>query len=79
MKSIFATTAFWLAAGERALKTFAQSLLVLVLAEPVGIVDLDWGQSLSLATMAALASLLTSVANAAPGPGTDLQARNLPE
>lgn len=72
-RSTFATLAFWIATGERALKTFAQTLLVLIVAQPAGILDLDWGQSFSLAGMAAIASILTSISNAAPGPGTDIQ------
>ncbi len=68
MNTVLATRDFWVASGERALKTFAQTLLALVTAQSVGIVSFDWGQGLSLAGMAMLASVLFSIANAAPGP-----------
>lgn len=55
--------AFWLGATERALKTFAQSL-VAALVVGVGVLDIDWVGALSVAAAATLASLLTSVANA---------------
>lgn len=57
------TGKFWKGAGERALKTFAQTLAaVFVLGVPV--FELDLAQGLQLAATAALASLLTSVGNA---------------
>ena len=65
-------TNFWRAAGERAIKTFAQTLVALVGTEMVGIHTLDWGTILSAAATATLLSILTSVASANfgknPGP-----------
>ena len=53
----------WLkAAGIRAVKTFAQTLISLVGTELVGFTDLDWVRMLSVAGVAAVLSLLTSVA-----------------
>lgn len=53
----------WLkAAGIRAIKTFAQTLISLVGTELVGFTDLDWVRMLSVAGVAAVLSLLTSVA-----------------
>lgn len=53
----------WLkAAGIRAIKTFAQTLISLVGTELVGFTDLDWIRMLSVAGVAAVLSLLTSVA-----------------
>jgi hypothetical protein len=58
------TLAFWKGAGERALKSFAQALVVFVGAEGVGVLDVDWGTSLGVSAAFALASLLTSIGNA---------------
>ena len=64
--SIF-SRAFIVAAGERALKTFAQAL-VAVFAAGVTILDIDWMQSVAVAGTAALLSILTSVASNNVGP-----------
>lgn len=53
---------FWIAAGERAVKTFAQSLVALF-AAGVTILNIDWQQGLAVAATAAVVSLLTSVAS----------------
>ena len=53
---------FWIAAGERALKTFAQSLVALF-AAGVTILNIDWQQGLAVAATAAAVSVLTSVAS----------------
>lgn len=54
--------AFVVAAGERALKTFAQALIA-VFAAGVTILDIDWVQGLAVAGTAALLSILTSIAS----------------
>ena len=63
---------FWKASAERAVKTFAQALVALAGVEMVGIHAVDWPEMLSVAAMAALLSVLTSVASANfgknPGP-----------
>lgn len=68
--SIF-TRAFWAATGERAIKTFAQTAAsVLVVAGVSGVLDADWKGVVSAAGLAAVISLLTSVAgNVATGTG----------
>ena len=53
---------FWIAAGERAVKTFAQSLVALFVAG-VTILNIDWQQGLAVAATAAVVSVLTSVAS----------------
>ena len=58
---------FWIAAGERAVKTFAQAL-VAVFAAGVTILDVDWQQTVAIAATAALVSLLTSIASVRVGP-----------
>lgn len=59
---------FLKAAGERALKTFAQTLVALVGTDASGIVNVDLSASLSVAATAAGLSLLTSFASANAGP-----------
>lgn len=65
--------AFWKATAERAVKTFAQSLAALLLADGTGLLDSQWVPRLSVAGMAALVSVLTSVgSDAATGDGPSL-------
>ena len=53
---------YWAYAGERAIKTVAQSALAVITASGViGILDLDVVQILSVSGLAGLMSLLTSV------------------
>lgn len=65
------TRGFWKATGERAIKTFAQTAAsVLVVAGVTGVLDADWQGVASAAALAAVISLLTSVAgNAATETG----------
>jgi hypothetical protein len=66
------TVAFWKAAAERALKTFAQAFAAFLVANATGILDIDWGNAASVAGLATLLSVLTSVGSDAltahPGP-----------
>jgi hypothetical protein len=55
------TKAFWIDAGERTIRTVAQSLLALMGTDALGIVGLDWMQMFSVAIGAGLMSLLTSI------------------
>ena len=67
------TTAFWKASFERAVKTFAQSLVAVGLVDAGGLLDVGWTAALSAAGLAALISVLTSVASdAATGGGPSL-------
>lgn len=52
---------FWIAAGERAVKTFAQALIPMFVGATV--LDVDWLYALAGAGTAALLSVLTSVAS----------------
>ncbi len=61
------TLAWWKPAAERAVKTFAQSVLGLWTGTTVGILDVDWTQTLSVSVMAGLLSVLTSVASSSVG------------
>ncbi len=60
------TSKFWKDAFERALKTFAQAA-VAVLAVATGVLDANWVQAISVAGLAGVVSLLTSVASAGVG------------
>ena len=73
------TRDFWEATAERAVRTFAQSLLATLGVAGVGVVDADWGQALSVGAMAAVLSVLTSVAASRVDPvGPSLSVETLP-
>lgn len=55
------TKQFWLDAGERAVKTFAQAAVALLTAGVTGLLGIDWLQLFSIAGLAALVSILTSM------------------
>lgn len=60
------TKQFWFDTAERAIKTFAQSLLaVLVVGVPIW--EIDWLGALGIAATATVMSVLTSVASGATG------------
>ena len=61
---------FWLAAIERAIKTLAQTAAALLTGSATGLLEVDWLQLTSAAGMAALVSLLTSIASAATTDGS---------
>lgn len=61
------TVKFWAAAAERALKTFAQTIVALIGANLVSVTDLDWAQFIGIGGTAAIVSVLTSVASAPLG------------
>lgn len=58
------TREFWAAAAERAVKTFAQTVVAVVGVAGTGLLSVDWVQTLSVAAAAGLASVLTSIADA---------------
>ena len=62
--------AFLLAVIERAVKTFAQAAAALLTASGIGLLDADWLQILSVAGMAAVVSVLTSVGTGAATDGS---------
>ena len=66
------TLAFWRATAERAVKTFAQALAALLVADGTDLLTTNWGDRLSVAGMAAVVSVLTSVASSATGAGPSL-------
>jgi hypothetical protein len=67
------TAEFWKATAERSIKTFAQAWAAVLVANGTGILDTEWTAGLSVAGMAALLSVLTSVGSAGVGnPGPSL-------
>ncbi len=63
--SVLATGAFWGSALERAVKTFAQSIVAVISVAGFTPADVDWKQLLAVGGIAAAVSLLTSVGSAA--------------
>lgn len=59
--------AFWVDAGERAVRTFAQALVAVLVAGFAFTDAAAWGEALLSAAIAALVSLLTSVAASGVG------------
>jgi hypothetical protein len=57
------------ALGERAVKTFCQALIAALGAGATDLLSVGWRQALSVAGMAAVLSVLTSVASAGFGSG----------
>jgi hypothetical protein len=55
------TKAFWSYAGERAIKTVAQAALAVIGTGAVGILAVDWQGVVSVAVMAGVVSILTSI------------------
>ena len=62
---------FWKATAERAVKSFAQSLLAILSASSLGLLAVDWVVCLSTAGMATLLSVLTSIGSTRIGDGDD--------
>lgn len=62
---------FWKATAERAVKSFAQSLLAILSASSLGLLQVDWLTCLSTAGMATLLSLLSSIASTRVGAPAD--------
>jgi len=60
------TRTFWIAAGERAMKTAAQAMLV-VLGGGVGLLGVDWGPALLGVLALTVSSVLTSMVSAGVG------------
>lgn len=65
------TKKFWAEATERAIKTFAQFILVLGTAGTFNVFNIDWKTNLGLALGGALLSYATSIVSANLGPEKD--------
>lgn len=65
--SVYTTAGFWTATAERALKTAAQTAGALLVAAGTGLIDTDWLTAGSVAGMAGVLSVLTSIGSAQVG------------
>jgi hypothetical protein len=55
--------AFWASAGERAIKTFAQTAIALLgTTQLISVIDVDWAEVAGVSVLAGVLSILTSVA-----------------
>jgi len=62
------TKEFWKQTAERAVKTFAQAAIALLTGDGMGLLDINFGNVLSVAGLAAVVSLFTSIVSANIGP-----------
>ncbi len=61
------TKSFWKQALERAIKTAAQAASALLVGDGIGVLDVDWGNVASVAALAAVASVVSSLVTAGFG------------
>lgn len=59
------TAAFWKALAERAIKTFAQAVAALMVADAADLLSVDWKAVLATAGLTTLASILTTIGSGA--------------
>lgn len=71
--SKYADPKFWVDATDRAISTIAQAAIGALTADVTGIIDIDWMQVGSIAGLAGLVSLLTSIAFRGRDPETPTQ------
>lgn len=65
------TKKFWIESSERALKTFAQFILVLGAAETFNVFTVDWKTNIGMAIGGALLSYASSIVSSGIGPNKD--------
>ena len=54
---------FWQDSAERSIKTFAQTAVSFLVIGTTGVLEVNWEQIVSVSGIAALASILTSIAS----------------
>ncbi|MEY8458579.1 holin [Lactococcus ileimucosae] len=64
---MFTNKTFWKDTLERAVKTFAQSLVAVMTAGATGLLDVDWINALSVAGLAFVVSVFTSIGSGTVG------------
>jgi hypothetical protein len=62
------TIGFWRGAAERAIKTAAQTAVAFFVVGETGVADVDWATVGGISLVAAIVSVLTSLASAPFGP-----------
>jgi hypothetical protein len=65
------TLLFWKQALERAIKMFAGSAIGVLSGDGIGVLNANWGDAFSVAGMAAIVSVLLSVASSQLGAAKD--------
>lgn len=71
--STFASKVFWLDTIERSVKTVAQTIASLLVADGViGLLEVNWQVTLSVSGLAGLISVLTSIGSAGSGNSASL-------
>jgi r1t holin len=65
---MFTDSAFWLATVERAIRTFAQTLIATLGLDTTDIINVPWERGLALAASSALLAVLTAIATGRTGP-----------
>ena len=81
MRPYMTTQEFWASTFERAVKTFAQAAVALIGTGAAGVTELDWQQIGSVSLVAAIVSILTSLASdriGQPGPSLVREAVQVP-
>ena len=58
------TKLFWKAVFERAVKTFCQAAVALLIGDGMGITDVNWASVASIAGLACVVSVLSNIATA---------------
>lgn len=64
---MFTNKTFWKDTVERAIKTCAQSLVAVGLSGATGVLDVDWKNAVSVALLATLVSVFTSIGSGTVG------------
>ena len=59
------TRHFWAALAERAIKTFCQAAAALLVGDGVGLIDVNWWRVLSVASLAMVVSVLSTIGTGA--------------
>lgn len=68
---------FWVATIERVVKTFFQATIALKVGDNgLGLLNVDWGKTFSVAGLAAFISLATCIISAKPGKNNSPSATN---
>ncbi|WP_406739861.1 holin [Streptomyces atratus] len=69
MATTMFSKAFWAATAERTVRTAAQTLIATLGLDTAGVLDVDWGQGLSLTGSAAFLAVLTAISASGAGGG----------